>query len=119
MKLWRRVFRAHSPLELRDRTANLGQSVSPSETLPGTRLYVYLLSCVISALNLNVVMNVMTLMVSQRSYRRYACTPCWASPRFAQLSSESNRVRRAVVAARAERYPPYGLTVTLALCMIV
>ncbi|KAG3239143.1 hypothetical protein PI124_g15907 [Phytophthora idaei] len=30
------------------------------------------------------------------------------SPRFVQLSSESSRVRRAVVAAGAERYPLYG-----------
>ncbi|KAG4053753.1 hypothetical protein PC123_g11121 [Phytophthora cactorum] len=37
---------SHSPL---------GLSVSPSETSPGTRLSVYLLSCVISAFNLNVV----------------------------------------------------------------
>ncbi|RAW20042.1 hypothetical protein PC110_g23516 [Phytophthora cactorum] len=55
MKLWRRVFRAQFALELRVRTASLGQSVSPSETSPGTRLCVYLFSCVISALNLNVV----------------------------------------------------------------
>ncbi|KAG3084459.1 hypothetical protein PI125_g19508 [Phytophthora idaei] len=33
----------------------LGQSVSPSETSPGTRPCVYQLSCVISAFNLNVV----------------------------------------------------------------
>ncbi|KAG2891170.1 hypothetical protein PC119_g1789 [Phytophthora cactorum] len=55
MKLWRRVFRVQFPLELRVRTVSLGQSVSPSETSPGTRLCVYLLSCVISAFNLNVV----------------------------------------------------------------
>ncbi|KAG3134363.1 hypothetical protein C6341_g22195 [Phytophthora cactorum] len=30
------------------------------------------------------------------------------SPRFARLSSESSRARRAVVAAGAERYPSYG-----------
>ncbi|KAG3075026.1 hypothetical protein PI125_g21824 [Phytophthora idaei] len=30
------------------------------------------------------------------------------SPRFAQLSAESSRVHRAVVAAGAERYPSYG-----------
>ncbi|KAG2912678.1 hypothetical protein PC119_g27066 [Phytophthora cactorum] len=64
MKLWRRVFRAQFPLELRVRTAPLGLSVSPSETSPGTRLYVYLLSCVISAFNLTVVTNVVTLRVS-------------------------------------------------------
>ncbi|KAG2950024.1 hypothetical protein PC116_g33704 [Phytophthora cactorum] len=64
MKLWRRVSRAQFPLELRICTATLGQSVSPSETLPGTRLCVYLLSCVISAFNLNAVMNVVTLRVS-------------------------------------------------------
>ncbi|RAW20617.1 hypothetical protein PC110_g22942 [Phytophthora cactorum] len=64
MKLWRRVFRAQFPLELRVRTTSLVQSVSPSETSPGTRLCVYLLSCVISALNLNVVINVVTLRVS-------------------------------------------------------
>ncbi|KAG3046431.1 hypothetical protein PC121_g20676 [Phytophthora cactorum] len=57
MKLWRRVFRAQFPLELRVRTAPLGLSVSPSETSPGTRLCVYLFSCVISAFNLNVVMS--------------------------------------------------------------
>ncbi|KAG3175850.1 hypothetical protein C6341_g9252 [Phytophthora cactorum] len=55
MKLWRRVFRAQFPLELRVRTAPLGLSVSLSETSPGTRLCVYLFSCVISAFNLNVV----------------------------------------------------------------
>ncbi|KAG3147841.1 hypothetical protein PC128_g23705 [Phytophthora cactorum] len=55
MKLWRRVFRAQFPLELRVRTAPLGLSVSPSETSPRKRLCVYLLSCVISAFNLNVV----------------------------------------------------------------
>ncbi|KAG2957093.1 hypothetical protein PC118_g24183 [Phytophthora cactorum] len=64
MKLWRRVFRAQFPLELRVRTAPLGLSVSLSETSPSTRLCVYLLSCVISAFNLNVVMNVVTLRVS-------------------------------------------------------
>ncbi|KAG3047103.1 hypothetical protein PI125_g26894 [Phytophthora idaei] len=52
------------PLELRVRTAPLGLSVFPSETSPGTRLCVYLFSCVISAFNLNVVMNVVTLRVS-------------------------------------------------------
>ncbi|KAG2971085.1 hypothetical protein C6341_g19246 [Phytophthora cactorum] len=52
------------PSELRVRTASSGQSVSPSETSPGTRLCVYLLSCVFSALNVNVVMNVVTLRVS-------------------------------------------------------
>ncbi|KAG3043904.1 hypothetical protein PC121_g22256 [Phytophthora cactorum] len=41
-----------------------GLSVSLSETSPGTRLCVYLFSCVISAFNLNVVMNVVTLRVS-------------------------------------------------------
>ncbi|KAG3122327.1 hypothetical protein PI126_g24192 [Phytophthora idaei] len=55
------VFRAQFPLELRVRTAPpLGLSVSLSETSPGTRLCVYLFSCVI----LNVVMNVVTLRVS-------------------------------------------------------
>ncbi|KAG3068610.1 hypothetical protein PI125_g23373 [Phytophthora idaei] len=39
----------------RDRTVSLGLSVSLSETSPGTRLYVYLFSCAISAFNLNVV----------------------------------------------------------------
>ncbi|KAG2876622.1 hypothetical protein PC129_g21082 [Phytophthora cactorum] len=34
-----------------------GQSVSPSESLRGTRLCPYLLSCVNSAFNSNVVMN--------------------------------------------------------------
>ncbi|KAG3054817.1 hypothetical protein PC121_g16108 [Phytophthora cactorum] len=42
----------------------LGLSVSLSEMSPGTRLCVYLFSCVISAFNLNVVMNVVTLRVS-------------------------------------------------------
>ncbi|KAG3053923.1 hypothetical protein PI125_g25940 [Phytophthora idaei] len=42
----------------------LGLSVSLSETSPGTRLCVYLFSCVISAFNLNVVMSVVTLRVS-------------------------------------------------------
>ncbi|KAG3233811.1 hypothetical protein PI124_g21115 [Phytophthora idaei] len=64
MKLWRRVFRAQFPLELRVRTAPLGLSVSLSETSPGTRLCVYLISCVISAFNMNVVMAVVTLRVS-------------------------------------------------------
>ncbi|KAG3052720.1 hypothetical protein PI125_g26115 [Phytophthora idaei] len=64
MKLWRRVFRAQFPLELHVRTAPLGLSVSLSETSPGTRLCVYLFSCVISAFNSNVVMNVVTLRVS-------------------------------------------------------
>ncbi|KAG3146480.1 hypothetical protein PC128_g24014 [Phytophthora cactorum] len=64
MKLWRRVFRAQFPLELRVRIAPLGLSVSLSETSPGTRLCVYLFSCVISAFNLNVVMKVVTLRVS-------------------------------------------------------
>ncbi|KAG2778129.1 hypothetical protein PC116_g22928 [Phytophthora cactorum] len=64
MKLWRRVFRAQFPLELRVHTAPLGLSVSPSETSLGTRLCVYLFSCVISAFNLNVVLNVVTLRVS-------------------------------------------------------
>ncbi|KAG2956348.1 hypothetical protein PC118_g24505 [Phytophthora cactorum] len=64
MKLWSRVFRALFPLELRVRTAPLGQSVSPSETSPGTRLCVYLLTCLISAFNLNVVMNVVALRMS-------------------------------------------------------
>ncbi|KAG3025990.1 hypothetical protein PC121_g24680 [Phytophthora cactorum] len=64
MKLWRRVFRAQFPLELRVRITPLGLSVSLSETSPGTRLCVYRFSCVISAFNLNVVMNVVTLRVS-------------------------------------------------------
>ncbi|KAG3153643.1 hypothetical protein PC128_g22532 [Phytophthora cactorum] len=64
MKLWRRVFRAQFPLELCVRIAPMGLSVSLSETPPGTRLCVYLFSCVISAFNLNVVMNVVTLRVS-------------------------------------------------------
>ncbi|KAG4036766.1 hypothetical protein PC123_g27667 [Phytophthora cactorum] len=64
MKLWRRVFRAQFPLELCVRIAPMGLSVSPSEASPGTRLCVYLFSCVISAFNLNVVMNVVTLRVS-------------------------------------------------------
>ncbi|KAG4047868.1 hypothetical protein PC123_g16779 [Phytophthora cactorum] len=55
MKLWRWVFRAQFPLELRVCTAPLGLSVSLSETSPGTQLCVYLFSCVISAFNLNVV----------------------------------------------------------------
>ncbi|KAG3074114.1 hypothetical protein PI124_g23871 [Phytophthora idaei] len=55
MKLWRRVFRAQFPSELRVRTAPLGLSVSLSETSPCTRLCVYLFSCVISAFNVNVV----------------------------------------------------------------
>ncbi|KAG2784452.1 hypothetical protein PC129_g21522 [Phytophthora cactorum] len=42
----------------------LGLSVSLSEMSPDTRLCVYLFSCVISAFNLNVVMNVVTLRVS-------------------------------------------------------
>ncbi|KAG3196376.1 hypothetical protein PC128_g7724 [Phytophthora cactorum] len=42
----------------------MGLSVSLSEMSPGTRLCVYLFSCVISALNLNVVMSVVTLRVS-------------------------------------------------------
>ncbi|KAG2855304.1 hypothetical protein PC116_g33886 [Phytophthora cactorum] len=42
----------------------LGLNVSLSETSPGTRLCVYLFSCVISAFNLNVVLNVVTLRVS-------------------------------------------------------
>ncbi|KAG2863506.1 hypothetical protein PC114_g28130 [Phytophthora cactorum] len=64
MKLWMRVFRAQFPLELRVRIAPLGLSVSLSETSPGTRLCVYLLSCVISSFNLDVVMNLVTLRVS-------------------------------------------------------
>ncbi|KAG2968721.1 hypothetical protein PC119_g24133 [Phytophthora cactorum] len=64
MKLWRRVFRVQFPLERHVRTAPLGQSVSLSETSPGTRLCLYLFSCVISAFNLNVVMNVVALRVS-------------------------------------------------------
>ncbi|KAG2881204.1 hypothetical protein PC116_g34590 [Phytophthora cactorum] len=64
MKLWRRVFRAQFPLELRVRIAPLGLSVSPSDTSPGTRLCVYLFSYVIFAFDLNVVMNVVTLRVS-------------------------------------------------------
>ncbi|KAG2978266.1 hypothetical protein PC119_g21775 [Phytophthora cactorum] len=64
MKLWRRVFRAQFPLELCVRIAPMGLSVSLSETPPGTQLCVYLFSCVISAFNLNVVMNVVTLRVS-------------------------------------------------------
>ncbi|KAG4036430.1 hypothetical protein PC123_g28000 [Phytophthora cactorum] len=64
MKLWRRVFRALFPLELRVRIAPLGLSVSPSDTSPGTRLCVYLFSYVIFAFDLNVVMNVVTLRVS-------------------------------------------------------
>ncbi|KAG3158870.1 hypothetical protein PC128_g21415 [Phytophthora cactorum] len=61
MKLWRRVVRAQFPLELRVRTVSPGLSVSLSETSPGTRLCVYLLSYVISAFSLNVVMNFVTL----------------------------------------------------------
>ncbi|KAG4047644.1 hypothetical protein PC123_g17022 [Phytophthora cactorum] len=149
-----RVFRAQFPLELRVRTALLGLSASLSETSPGTRLCVYLFSYVISAFNLNVVMNVVTLRVSAviAALVRFACTPFWASyaltisgtssirtfrgshvsrwdeilsneyeyepdlgsssgihsPRFAQLSSESSRAHRAVVATGAERYLSYG-----------
>ncbi|RAW19808.1 hypothetical protein PC110_g23750 [Phytophthora cactorum] len=48
------VFRAQFPLELRH----------SEQDLTGTLLCVYLLNCVISAFNLNVVMNVVTLRVS-------------------------------------------------------
>ncbi|KAG3196713.1 hypothetical protein PC128_g7433 [Phytophthora cactorum] len=134
MKLWRRVFRAQFPLELRVRIAPLGLSVSPSDTSPGTRLCVYLFSYVIFAFDLNVVMNVVTLRVSAVIAALVQATFCGSqyldgeeilsneyedepdlgsssgvhSPRFAQLSSESSRAHRAVVAAGAERYPSYG-----------
>ncbi|KAG3128144.1 hypothetical protein C6341_g24695 [Phytophthora cactorum] len=110
----------------------LGLSVSPTETSPGTRLCVYLLSCVVSAFNLNVVMNVVTLRVSaviaalvqalrlhsvlgfEIVTNEYEDEPDLSSssgvhsPRFARLSTELNRAHRAVVAAGAERYPLYG-----------
>ncbi|KAG3230969.1 hypothetical protein PI124_g23935 [Phytophthora idaei] len=101
----------------------LGLSVSLSETSPGTRLCVYLFSCVISAFNLNVV----TLRVSaviaalvqalrlhsvlgfvRPHHFRNVLHQNVPSPRFARLSTESSRAHRAVVAAGAERYPPYG-----------
>ncbi|KAG3137999.1 hypothetical protein PC128_g25654 [Phytophthora cactorum] len=124
MKLWRRIFRAQFPLELRVRTAPLGLSVSLSETSPGTRLCVYLFSCVISAFNLNVVMNVVTLRVSaviaalvqalrlhsvlgfvRPHHFRNVLYQNVPSPRFARLSTESSRAHRAV---GAKRYPSYG-----------
>ncbi|KAG3140623.1 hypothetical protein C6341_g19981 [Phytophthora cactorum] len=102
----------------------------------GTRLYMYLLSCVISAFNLNVVMDVVTLRVSAviavlvQALRRstlpmylggeeipsneYEDEPDLGSssgvhsPRFARLYTESSRAHRAVVAAGTERYPSYG-----------
>ncbi|KAG3143644.1 hypothetical protein C6341_g19015 [Phytophthora cactorum] len=130
MNLWRRVFRAQFPLELRVRIAPLGLSVSLSETSPGTRLCVYLFSCVISAFNLNVVMNVVTLRVSaviavlvqalrlhsvlgfEILSNEYEEEPDLGSssgvhsPRFARLSTESSRAHRAVVAAGAGDTPP-------------
>ncbi|KAG3205733.1 hypothetical protein PC128_g1185 [Phytophthora cactorum] len=144
------------PFELRVHTAPLGLSVSLSETSPGTRLCVYLLSCVISAFNLKVVMNVVTLRVPaaiaalvqalrlhsvlglrtpspfpERPPSGRSAVPMYLggeailsneyeddpdlgsssgvhSPRFARLSTESSRAHRAVVAAGAERYSPYG-----------
>ncbi|KAG3141520.1 hypothetical protein C6341_g19711 [Phytophthora cactorum] len=110
----------------------LGLSVSLSETSPGTRLCVYLFSCVISSFKLNVVMNVVTLRVSAviaalvQALRLHSVlgfeilsngyedepdlgSSSWVhSPRFARLSTESSRAHRAVVAAGAERYPSYG-----------
>ncbi|KAG4043839.1 hypothetical protein PC123_g20699 [Phytophthora cactorum] len=127
MKLRRRVFRAQFPLELRVHTAPLGLSVSPSETSPGTRLCVYLLSCVIYAFNLNIVMNVVTprvpavikaLMQALRLHSvlgfvrphhfRNVFHRDVPRPRFARLSTESSRAHRTVVAAGAEIYPSYG-----------
>ncbi|KAG2787256.1 hypothetical protein PC113_g23371 [Phytophthora cactorum] len=132
MKLWRRVVRAQFPLELRVRTVSPGLSVSLSETSPGTRLCVYLLSYVISAFSLNVVMNFVTLRVlavisalvqALRLHsvlgfeilsNEYEDEPDLGSssgvhsPRFARLSTESSRAHRAVVAAGAERYPSFG-----------
>ncbi|KAG2872761.1 hypothetical protein PC119_g25799 [Phytophthora cactorum] len=134
MKLWRRVVRAQFPLELRVRTVSPGLSVSLSETSPGTRLCVYLLSYVISAFSLNVVMNFVTLRVLAVISALVQATFCGSqyldgeeilsneyedepdlgsssgvhSPRFARLSTESSRAHRAVVAAGAERYPSFG-----------
>ncbi|KAG2876912.1 hypothetical protein PC115_g23504 [Phytophthora cactorum] len=136
MKLWRRVFHAQFPLELRVRIAPLGLSVSLNETSLGTRLCVYLFSCVISAFNLNVVMNVVTLRMSaviaalvqalrlhsvlgfirphhfrnvlHQNIPRFPCISGVHSPRFARLSTKSSRAHRAVVAAGVERYPSYG-----------
>ncbi|KAG2958569.1 hypothetical protein PC118_g23459 [Phytophthora cactorum] len=127
MKLWRRVVRAQFPLELRVRTVSPGLSVSLSETSPGTRLCVYLLSYVISAFSLNVVMNFVTLRVLavisalvqalrlhsvlgfvRPHYFRNVFHQDVLRPRFARLSTESSRAHRAVVAAGAERYPSFG-----------
>ncbi|KAG2803438.1 hypothetical protein PC129_g19657 [Phytophthora cactorum] len=108
------VFRAQFPLELRH----------SEQDLTGTLLCVYLLNCVISAFNLNVVMNVVTLRVSaviaalvqalrlhsvlgfvRPHHFRNVLHQDDPRPRFARLSSESSRAHRAVV---AERYPSYG-----------
>ncbi|KAG2985952.1 hypothetical protein PC128_g17420 [Phytophthora cactorum] len=105
----------------------LGLSVSLSEMSPGTRLCVYLFSCVISAFNLNVVMNVVTLRVSaviaalvqalrlhsvvgfvRPHHSRNVLYQNVPSPQFARLSTESSHAHCAVVAAGAERYPSYG-----------
>ncbi|KAG2763194.1 hypothetical protein PC118_g25855 [Phytophthora cactorum] len=40
------------------------------------------------------------------------------SPRFAQLSSESSRAHRAVVAAGAERHPSYGQPQSVAIAQL-
>ncbi|KAG3134566.1 hypothetical protein PC128_g26195 [Phytophthora cactorum] len=65
MKLWRRVFRAQFPLELRVRTPPPGAERLTERDVTGYTTCVYLFSCVISAFNLNVVMNVVTLRVSE------------------------------------------------------
>ncbi|KAG3103376.1 hypothetical protein PI125_g13882 [Phytophthora idaei] len=102
----------------------LGLCVSLSETSPGTRLCVYLFSCVISAFNLNVVMSVVTLRVSAviavpvQALRLHSVLGFVHPhhfrnvlhqdvPRFPCISVGS-RAQRAVVAAGAERYPSYG-----------
>ncbi|KAG2973523.1 hypothetical protein PC120_g26133 [Phytophthora cactorum] len=100
--------------------------------LTGTRLCVHLFSCVISAFNLNIVMNVVKLRVSaviaalvqalrlhsilgfENLSNGYEDEPDLGSysgvnsPRFARLSTESSRAHRAVVAVGAERYPSFG-----------
>ncbi|KAG3231949.1 hypothetical protein PI124_g22958 [Phytophthora idaei] len=97
------VFRAQFPLELRVHTANLGQSVTPSETSPGTRLYVYLLSCVISAFNLNVAMNVATLRVSAVIAALVQALRLHSVLSFVRPHHFRPRFTRPV-----ERYPSYG-----------
>ncbi|KAG3016446.1 hypothetical protein PC120_g11609 [Phytophthora cactorum] len=130
MKLWRRVFRAQFPLELHVGTASLGCVISAFNLNVVTLRVSAVIAALVQALRLHSLLGFVRSHhfrnVFHQDVPRFPCISVGSlsneyedepdlgsfsgvhSPRFARLSSESSRARRAVVAAGAERYPSYG-----------